>query len=116
MATISLLRLRTPKVTSAGNKDSKRRDGIDHAGGEIEQICADRRECNVIANDVSNEFEKCENQHEHDEAGQHQYEHPEELAHDIGIEQAREKPARNNADGAGLEPLEQAPSDVLHSP
>ena len=61
----------------------------------------------MIANDVSDELEKREDQHQHDKAGEHQNEHSEELAHDIGVEQAREKPSRNNADRAGLELFEQ---------
>ena len=95
------------KCHQCRDQHGQRGNGIDHAGREVEEIIPDRRERNVIANDIANQLEKCENQHEHDKARQHQHEHPEEFAHHIGIEKPREKPARNNAYRARLKFFEQ---------
>ena len=57
------------------NEHRKRRDAVEHAGREVHQVGADCGQRDVVAEDVADEFEKCEDQHEQHEPGQHQDEH-----------------------------------------
>ena len=71
-----------------GDQYGQRRDRVEHAGGEVDEISADRGERNVIAKDVADQFEESEDQHQHDKAGQHQDEDVEEFANHVLIEDA----------------------------
>ena len=91
MAMISLLRLSTPNVTSTAISTASGANGVEHAGGEIDEVCAHRGERNAIAQDVADQFEECEDEHQQDEAGQHQDENVDEFADDVLVEDARER-------------------------
>ena len=94
---ISLLRLSTPKVTSTAISTASGRDLVEHAGREVDQVFADHGERDVVAQNVADQIEEGEDQHQQHKAGQHQQEHVEELAHDILVEDARERRSRGLA-------------------
>ncbi len=71
-----------------GDQHRQRRDLVEHAGREIDQICAHRGQRDVVAQDVAHQLEEGEDQHQHHEAGKHQEEHVEELAHHVFVEDA----------------------------
>src|ERR1035441_4571748 len=81
---------------------------VEHAGREVDQIVADRGQRNVVAQDVAHQIEEGENQHEQDEAHQHQEESVEELAHHVFVENAGKDAAGRGALGARLKPAQEA--------
>ena len=61
------------------------------------RYCADDGEGDAVAQDVADELKECEDQHQHNEAAQHQEEHEEELADDVFVEDAGKGMARGVA-------------------
>jgi hypothetical protein len=76
-----------------GDEHGQRRNLVEHAGREVDEIGADRGQRDVIAQNVAHQIEEGEDQHEHDKGGQHHEESVEELAHHILVEDARKDAA-----------------------
>ncbi len=81
---------------------------VEHGGREVDQIEPDRRERNVVAQDVCQQIESGEDQHEQSKGGQHQEKCLEELNHNILVENAREDAAGPGALGTPLKPAQEA--------
>ena len=84
----------TPKVDQRGDEHSQRRDLVDHAGRQVQQIFADDGESNAVAQNVADQIEEGEDDHEQHKAGKNEEKHGDKLAHDVLIEDAREDAAR----------------------
>ena len=55
-----------------GDQHRQRRDLVEHAGRQVDQVVADGGQRNVIAQDVADQLKEGEDQHQQDKAGQHQ--------------------------------------------
>ena len=77
-----------------GNEHRQRRDLVEHAGRQVDQVVAHRGQRDVVAQDVAHQIEEGEDDHEQHKAGQHHEEHADELAHDVLVQNARKNAAR----------------------
>ena len=109
---ISLLRLKHAKRDQNGNQHRERRNGVKHAGSQIEEVIANRSQGNVIAQNVADQLEECKDQHQHYKAGQYQHEHSEEFANHVRVKKPGKDSARTDANRPRLQPF-QDPREML---
>jgi len=88
------------------NEDAERGDEVDHAGGEIDEVLADRYQGSSVPDDVAQQLEEGEDEHEHDKCNEHHDKCGDKLTQYVLVEDQGETAAGQaladwQADGSG---------------
>src|ERR1700728_3516964 len=75
------------------DEDAERRDEVNHAGGEIDEVLADGDEGSLVFDDVAEQLEEGEDEHEHDKGNEHHYKCQDKFAEHVLVEDERKAAA-----------------------
>ena len=95
------------------NQHRQRRNVVEHAGRQVQQVRAHDGKRNVVAQNVAYQVEEGEDDHQKHKSGQHQSEHAGEFAQDVLVQDTRENDARKNAARPGSVRARLQPAEKL---